>query len=240
MNIEEYARRHPHSNSSSISPLLVALLEREHPKVLLDVGSGDGSLLTSLIHSGYLENCQILAVDLSKTRVARLRARLPRVMARVDNAEKLKTVPARSVDFVLSTQVIEHVDDAKMLRSISRVLRPQGTAYITTVYKKWYAWYFYRAQCGWALDPTHVREYSGRSQLLNLSSQDFDLLLDSMRSLKYKLAPLILRVIPSRRHDITMPKLPGPLENMAIPIPGYYLWELALQKKSRNINNTKA
>ena len=41
-----------------------------------------------------------------------------------------------------------------------------GSLYLTTVFKGWYAWYFYRCEGRWTVDPTHLREYRSDAELL--------------------------------------------------------------------------
>src|SRR5207248_2495402 len=56
--------------------------------------------------------------------------------------------------------------DGMRISEIARVLAPGGTAYVTTVHKKWYGWYFYRCNGRWVIDPTHLREYRNDAELL--------------------------------------------------------------------------
>jgi ubiquinone/menaquinone biosynthesis C-methylase UbiE len=108
---------------------------------------------------GYLKNRKAYAVDLSQKRIDIIRSNFPEVIAAVDDAEALRTIEDNTIDFFLSTQVIEHVDQEKMLQSIDRVTKSGSTIYLATVLKKWYGWYFYRNNGRWVIDPTHLREY---------------------------------------------------------------------------------
>jgi ubiquinone/menaquinone biosynthesis C-methylase UbiE len=78
-----------------------------------------------------------------------------------DDAQKLTSIPDDYFDLVVSTQVIEHVDDdGAMLKSLHRFCKKGGIIYLDTVFKKPYARYFHKNQYNkWALDPTHEREY---------------------------------------------------------------------------------
>lgn len=64
----------------------------------------------------------------------------------------LEAIPDNTFDVAVSFQVIEHIKDDKMFISeISRILKPQGKAYITTPNKK----------MSLTRNPWHVREYLG-------------------------------------------------------------------------------
>ena len=73
-----------------------------------------------------------------------------------------------NIDFIVSTMVIEHVDDKKLLRSIDSVIKKNGIAYITTVFKKSYGWYYNRRDGKWVMDITHLREYIKDEELMGL------------------------------------------------------------------------
>ncbi len=134
----------------------------------LDLGAGDGAILRSAVEQGLLFRFnRIVAVDVSAKRIERLLAqpRLANVEGIVASAAALPLADA-SVDFVFSHQVIEHVpDDGAFAREISRVLRPEGHAFVSSVSKRWYGWYFYRCNGKFRLDPTHVREYRDALEL---------------------------------------------------------------------------
>lgn len=126
----------------------------------LEVGAGYGARLRTLVDSGAMRNYdRLIVTDLSPERVRFARSLLPKAEAVVCDAEALPFAD-ESIDFVLSDQVIEHVpSDEAMAREIVRVLRRGGQAYVGSVIKAPWAWYFYRNGGEWRLDPTHVREY---------------------------------------------------------------------------------
>jgi SAM-dependent methyltransferase len=148
----------------------------EYPKIFLDavanrrgayadVGAGDGGQIRSALDRGLLAGfSRIIAVDISAERVARLLSLLPEVEGVIADAESLP-FPDGSIDFVFSSQVIEHVpDDRAMAREIARVLVPGGAAVVGSALRLPGAWYFYRYRGRWVLDPTHVREYESIDQ----------------------------------------------------------------------------
>ena len=100
-------------------------LERARGGRVLELGSGAGYGAAELAREGLA----VTALD----RVAPLRS------SRADGARYVRAdvaalpLLARSFDLVVSFQVIEHLDDpTRYLEAISSLLRPDGTAYLTT------------------------------------------------------------------------------------------------------------
>jgi len=170
MNIELYAKVTPQYYTGFVPDFLEPYITNDRYKTILDCGCGDGSLLYALDKAGYLRDKKVYAVDLSRNRVSFVRALGVKANVCVDNVEVLGTVKSNSIDLLITTQVIEHVDDVKMVHSIGRVVKRGGIIYISTVFKKCYGWYFYRNNGRWVLDPTHLREYMSDGELLGLFS----------------------------------------------------------------------
>lgn len=195
---------------------------------VLDVGCGDGSLLDAL--AGQRKDLELAGVDISPERLSFLRSARPSIHAEVDDAQTLATVADASIDVLLSSQVIEHVDDLRMLGSVHRVLKPGGRAYLSTVWKKEWAWYFHRAGDKWALDPTHLREYTLDEQLIGLV-RDVGLRCES--EMKTPIAyPLIDPIVRRAFRGKRLPGVLSALRKVRVPILGFYLWELVLHKPS--------
>ncbi len=75
----------------------------------------------------------------------------------------LKDIPSDTYDFVITFQVIEHIEnDDFFLQEAARVLKPGGKLYLTTVNKKF----------SLTRNPWHVREYDAKS-LENLMKKHF-------------------------------------------------------------------
>jgi 2-polyprenyl-3-methyl-5-hydroxy-6-metoxy-1,4-benzoquinol methylase len=119
----------------------------------IDVGCGDGVLLYKALRQGG----RVVGVDLEKTGLIeaakKIRSRL-RVDALLVNAS-CYDLPFRcgAFDYVISTEVIEHVaSDREFLNEIVRILRPGGVFILTTP----------RELCEerGVRDPYHVREYT--------------------------------------------------------------------------------
>jgi len=120
--------------------------------VVLDLGCGPGRHLVALadrIGRG-------VGVDLSPemVAVARRRAAHPALRFRVDDAERLDTVPRASVDTVISVGVLEHLlRPGRALRQVARVLRPGGRVVVLTLNGT--CWW-YRLADRWGLPTRHL------------------------------------------------------------------------------------
>jgi ubiquinone/menaquinone biosynthesis C-methylase UbiE len=184
----------------------------EYPKIFLDaiancrgayadVGAGDGGQIRSALDQGLLAGfSRIIAVDISAERVARLLTLLPEVEGVVADAESLP-FPDGSIDFVFSSQVIEHVpNDGAMAKEIARVLVPGGVAVVGSALRLPGAWYFYRYRGRWVLDPTHVREYESIDQYSAVFT-DAALQVASIEiePIRYALSDLFMRALLATR-----------------------------------------
>jgi 2-polyprenyl-3-methyl-5-hydroxy-6-metoxy-1,4-benzoquinol methylase len=223
---EQYAQR-AQIYDGEIPSLARALVNSSPPNArVLDIGCGDGALLDGLASAR--PDLMLVGVDMAPERLAILRRSRPFIQANIDDAESLKTVDDDSIDIVLSSQVIEHVDDARMLAAIARVLKPGGSAYVSTVWKEPWAWYFRRAGGVWALDPTHLREYTENDQLLRHVRSAA---LDCDQSLKTPISyPIVDPLIKKFMRGQHMSEPWQTLRRLRIPICGYRLWELVLKK----------
>jgi ubiquinone/menaquinone biosynthesis C-methylase UbiE len=165
MDFETYSKSFLHFHTEEIPDLLLKHLNKDASFSLADFGAGDGALLVALKLGGYLKNVtHVTAVDLSPERCKRLREYTDFTVICSD-VTLIPEIADSSVDFVICTQVIEHVDQTKLLAEIRRVLKPEGVIYIASLVKKWYGWWYYRTLDGkWAMDPTHLREYSSKEE----------------------------------------------------------------------------
>lgn len=106
---------------------------------VLDLGTGNGRYLRGLAD----RIGQGIGIDLSPQmiRSARRHANGGHLRFRVDDAEKLRTIGARSIDKVIAVGVLEHVlHPERVIREMRRVLRPGGRAVILTLNGQWW-WY---------------------------------------------------------------------------------------------------
>ncbi|MGI6484214.1 MAG: class I SAM-dependent methyltransferase [Candidatus Dojkabacteria bacterium] len=169
MNIEEYAKKHPKFKGATLSPLILEKIEKL-PKgsKILDIGCAEGFTIKELFDI-FGKKYEYTGVDLSETRIEKAKElKLPNTEFIVSTGEDMP-LKNNTFDCVLSSQVLEHVEDENaFLSEINRVLKLGGIFEIDTVFKKKWAWYFYRSPMGWALDPTHLREYADISVLEEL------------------------------------------------------------------------
>jgi ubiquinone/menaquinone biosynthesis C-methylase UbiE len=197
MDFKTYSRTFLHFYSVEIPELLADILQKKSNITIADLGAGDGSLLVGLKAKGYLKNSKkVIAVDLSEERCSRLKQikGLSVVCSDVTNIAKLKN---STVDLIICTQVIEHVDQYKLLEEIKRLLKPNGTLYIASIVKKSYGWWYYKTAKGdWALDPTHLREYKSKEDFESvLKSCGFKIQKTELTQLKLSIIEFILRRI---------------------------------------------
>jgi len=230
MNLKKYSqRRQFYSNEV---PQLLSEYMKENPwNSLADLGCGDGSLLHALDQQGYLQGKSVYAIDLSRDRLDRVNKNNQDFTCLVSDACEIN-LNEGAIDLLLSTQVIEHVtDDREMVKEMYRVLHPSGTVYLSTVFKKSYAWYFYRCNDKWTIDPTHLREYSQDDQLISLlEAEGFEVLANEKTLDSRPIADSVFRRLRVSKYLYRFPVM-RLLRKIRIPIPGYYIWELVLRKK---------
>jgi len=236
MSMDTYSKRFQFYEKN-IPCLLLKYIKSIEWKSCLDLGCGDGSLLYALDLNGYLNNKKVYAIDISDSRLNLVRKIDDKFRCFVNDACDMKNIGDGSIDFLFTTQLIEHVsDDEKMIKEIHRVLRKNGYVYLSTVFKKWYGWYFYRCNGKWVLDPTHLREYTEDNQLFEIFRKyDFELI-ESKKSLIWRplldfiLRRLIFKIMKPKR-NIYENRFLKMLRNFKVPLLGYYHWEIVCRKE---------
>jgi SAM-dependent methyltransferase len=228
-------------------PLLRRTAEGDPPRVLADLGAGDGGTLWPLDRASLVGET-IYAVDISAKHVAlceRLSAKVKGIVSDVAHVDELAD---ESVDAVVSSQVIEHLpDDRALALEIARLLRPGGWFYVASVIRGPRAFWIYKgkppAPERWQLDPTHMREYASEDEFRAALSHP-ELELDVVRSsqLKFPLTDFAARAASTARL-IAPERLPelyvkGPTwlvrarRAIGVPIPGYRWVEATGRKKA--------
>jgi SAM-dependent methyltransferase len=217
-------------------PLLRQTAERSPPRVLADLGAGDGGTLWPLDRAGLVAET-IYAIDISAEHVALCERLSPKVRGIVSDVAHVEQLEDESVDAVVSSQVIEHLPDDRVLApEIARLLKPGGWFYVSSVIRGPHAFWLYKgkppAPERWQLDPTHMREYESEQQFRSVL-EDPRLQFDVVRSsqLKAPLTDLVFRVA-ALAHLLMRERLPELYLELpdwvtkarratGMPIPGY-------------------
>jgi glycosyltransferase involved in cell wall biosynthesis len=226
--LNAYARRHLHFVTEQLPPLLRDTARRG---VIADLGCGDGAILHALHRSGHLGEPSY-GIDVSDVRVDRAES-IPGVVGIVADATTVP-LPEESVDGVVCSQVIEHVpDEPALVHEIARLLRPGGWWYIGSCLRGPRAWWIYRRDGVWLLDPTHVREYRDEREFRQAIEHD-ELEVGSIRSepMRYPVLDLALRAFGRdgrfyERHPWALR-----LRSVRLRVPGYGLVEAAGRKRA--------
>lgn len=222
-------------------PLLLALRARAAPpRILVDLGAGDGTLLYALDRAGLLGD-EAVAVDLSAERVALAETVSPVVRGLVADATAVPLADG-TADAVVLSQLIEHVpDERKLVDEAARLLRPGGWLYASSVIRGRRAWWIYRAQGRWQVDPTHVREYPSEDAFA-AALEHPDLVREELRSepLRFPALDLAARAaalvrltrferLPTLYRD--HPRLTA-ARRVRVPVPGYRWVEAVSVKRA--------
>lgn len=195
---------------------------------IVDVGCGDGNLLFSLKSMNLLSNSKVFAADLSSTRINNLKKNIPDVHAFVSDATNLTNFQSNYFDFVNCSMLIEHVpDENALIYELKRIVKPHGIIRLTTIYKKWYGWYFYRNNNKWVIDPTHLREYTTTEDLFEkIRHADLKIESSTMNLSWFPIVDFFLHRCYNGKTNIII----DILRLIKIPIPGYYSWILYIKK----------
>ncbi len=173
-------------------------------KSIIDLGCGDGGFIFSI--KKYFPEINISGIDISKRRIRGLKKRFSE--SKFFCCDVCNTGLREKFDFLYSNQVIEHVENDKlMIKEIGRLLKNGGLVYLSSVMKKPWAIYQYRNNRRFVLDPTHEREYKNSKEFLDLFKKDF-------------------RLIKFTKYPVVMPKW-----GLKVRIPGYYILEGIWQKR---------
>jgi len=233
---ERYTDLARHFDATALPPLLRRSLPAG-PLALADLGCGDGPLFRALAVDGFISpERRVYAVDLEPERLTRVSARFPWIETVVASAESVGEIRDGTLDFVTSTMVMEHVPDERAyVHEIARILRPGGRAYVTTVFKKRWAWYFRKRAGESVLDTSHLREYTDLAAFTALLAEEglFRVLELERRQLWFPLLdPVLFRLARRGSPLASGERRLRALRRAKVPIPGYFSLEVVLERYS--------
>jgi ubiquinone/menaquinone biosynthesis C-methylase UbiE len=227
---ERYTETAIHFDVERLPGVLAASLPAG-PLALADLGCGDGPLFAALVRDGVIAPSRpVYAVDLEANRLARVSERFPWIRTVVGSADSVPEIADGSLDAVISTMVMEHVpDETTYLAEIRRILHPAGRAYVTTVFKRTWAWYFRKRGGESVLDTSHLREYTdlGAFKALVEGSDLRIVALERQRMWFPLLDPVLFRLGGRLRRRR---RLLRALRAVKVPIPGYASLEVVLER----------
>lgn len=179
----------------------------------------------------------VYAVDLQPARLARVSARFPWTETIVASADAVPAIADATLDVVCSLMVLEHMpDEQAYLEEVHRLLRPAGIAYLTTVFKRRWAWYFRKREGESVLDTSHRREYTDLEAFTALLTEGerFRIVALERRQLWFPLLdPLLFRIARGYPRLMLRAALLRGLRAAKVPIPGYYCLECVLERRPR-------
>jgi len=200
---------------------------------VLDIGCGDGSRIASMIWRKLTLNREIFfGLEISQDKIFFIKKYIKIKLIRADALE----LPIRkdSFDIIILSQVIEHIkEEKKLISNINRILKKNSVFYLSTIFKRRYAKYFYNQ----GLDPTHVREYNSPGEIKKMiKNSNFKIKEIRINKLSYPIIDFVLRFLVKFRLKkkiifIGPTKTLSFLRKFRIPIVGYYFIEIEGIKK---------
>ncbi len=200
-------------------------------QVVVDFGSGGGTLLYNVAEK---TDALLVGIEQADHAIAQSLALIPKMKA-VKSDVLSTSLKKESIDFALSTMVIEHIDDNKFISEVYRVLKPEGYFLVTSVIKSPNAWYFYKNDSGeTVLEPSHIREYGSLSEFENLiQSHGFSIIQSKTPRIRFPLLDPFFKILVkvlNLKNLMTYKPIEALRLATQIPIPGYYAVEVLAQK----------
>ena len=107
---------------------------RKGSKKVLDMGCGNGELISMLAEKGY----KCVALDLSKNRLAKFKNRAKKLgVAQIQGDATNIPLQYSSIDVIMCSEVLEHLKDyEKVFKQMNRILKPHGRIVVSVPYKE--------------------------------------------------------------------------------------------------------
>lgn len=195
-NIDQCAPESIHFNEpQELNVLSQKILTYPFNRVL-DVGCGGGTLLALIAQKGQFSPKIVCGIDLSLRRLRQAESFVPNCKVVCGDAVRLPFINS-AMDLIVCSNLLEHVqEDYKMLLDVHRVLSKKGLFYLETILASGHGIYFYRDNRRFVLDPTHVREYSSRSEVYNLMKRaGFKVIESDICPVSHSVCDIILRIL---------------------------------------------
>lgn len=150
---------------------------------IIDLGCGPGTLLSNISQKA---SGEVIGIDLSKEKLIYASKMAPK--SNVIKADVLNLpFPEKTFDMVYSSQLIEHVDDDKMIGETNRVLKDKGLFILGTVFRKGSLY---------PQNVEHLREYTSEKQLAEPLNKHGSLVLHSeINPVKYSALDRLFRLM---------------------------------------------
>ena len=143
-----------------------------------------------------------------------------------------------SFDVAIFTMLVEHVrNDSKLFSSIFNVLKKDGVVLFSTIIRKPKAFYFYRRDGHFVLDPTHVNEYSDEKSIVKkLEESGFEIEYQKTKPIKRSIVDLFsifavkLGLLDLINRVYSNQKFYKIRNFLSLRAPGFYRFEAILRK----------
>jgi 2-polyprenyl-3-methyl-5-hydroxy-6-metoxy-1,4-benzoquinol methylase len=157
--VEEHSRnRTAQDIADSVASTLAGVVDKDSRPRVLDIGCGSGTLVDKLARTGY----DSFGIDWSESAIDFAKKHRQGIFVHRD-VETAFDVGALLFDIVVASHILEHLEHPyAFLRSVSKVLKPQGFLCIAVPNLWWFDPHVPWRAVSTIFDPEHVIGYSPR------------------------------------------------------------------------------